>query len=275
MSVWSALGARLIRSTVVVDKAYGLFDRVRARAVLAVAPPGVLEAYSDLAYGAQSTYQSDQPTTGMGLFAWEERALEAFPPAPARVLVGAAGGGREAFALGARGYAVTAFEPSPVLARSMADRAMREGGVAAYRARYADLPMLGPARIGDAPLDLRAGPPFDAGILGWASLSHLATDQARLETLRWFAALVAGPVLVSFFTRQDPGAAAPAAGTPRAAFTMRIGHYALLGRDELDDLAGRAGLAVERIDLNYLEGWPNAILRPANRGEQPRRTRNS
>ena len=86
---------------------------------------------------------------------------------------------------------------------------------------------------------------------------------ARLDALRWFARFVAGPVLVSFFTRQDPGAARPAAGAPRAAFTMRIGHYALIGRDELDDLAGRAGLAVERIDLDYLEGWPNAVLRPA------------
>jgi hypothetical protein len=261
VSVWAALGAQLIRSTIVVDKAYGLFDRVRARAVLAVAPAGVLEAYSDLAYGAQSTYQSDQATTGMGLFGWEERALAAFPPVPARVLVGAAGGGREAFALAARGYAVTAFEPSPLLARSMADRAARDGGVAAFRARYSDLPILGPARIGEASLDLRGGPPFDAGILGWASLSHLATDRARLETLRWFAALVAGPVLVSFFTRQDPGAAAPASSTPRAAFTMRIGHYALLGRDELDDLARRAGMSVDAVDLNYLEGWPNAILR--------------
>lgn len=262
MSAWSALGARVIRSTLLVDKAYGLFDRLRARAVLSLASPGVLEAYSDLAYSAQSTYQSDQPTTGMGLFAWEERALAAFPPAPARVLVGAAGGGREAFALASRGYSVTAFEPSPVLARSMAERAAREGHVAGFRARYADLPILGPARAADAPLDLRGVPPFDAGILGWASLSHLTTDQARVETLRWFARLVKGPVLVSFFTRQDPGAAAPAAGAPRAAFTMRIGHYALLGRDELDDLARRAEMTVDALDLNYLEGWPNAILRP-------------
>jgi hypothetical protein len=42
---------------------------------------------------------------------------------------------------------------------------------------------------------------------------------------------------------------------------MRIGQYALLSRADLDDLAGRAGLVVDRVDLDYLEGWPNAILR--------------
>lgn len=262
MSVWSALAARAIRSTLLVDKAFGLFDRVRTKAVLALASADVLEAYSELAYSAQHTYQSDQPTTGLGLFAWEERALAAFPPAPARVLIGAAGGGREAFALAARGYAVTAFEPSPVLAHSMASRAERDGGVAAYRARYAELPVLHPARSADAVLDLQTVAPFDAGILGWASLSHLTTDRARVETLRWFARLVAGPVLVSFFTRQDPGATAAVPGVPRSTFTMRIGQYSLLARADLDDLAERAGLVVDQIDLNYLEGWPNAILRP-------------
>jgi len=262
VSVWSSIGARAIRSTLIVDKAFGLFDRLRSRAVLSLATPDVLEAYSELAYSAQDTYQSDQPTTELGLFAWEERALAAFPAAPARVLVGAAGGGREAFALAGRGYAVTAFEPSPVLAQSMARRAERDGGVAAYRARYADLPVLQPALASGASLDARTVAPFAAGILGWASLSHLTTDQARLEALQWFARLVSGPILVSFFTRQDPGAPAPARGVPKAAFTMRIGQYSLLGRADLDDLAQRAGLVVDMVDLNYLEGWPNAILRP-------------
>jgi hypothetical protein len=260
--VWNSLGARAIRSTLLVDKAYGLFDRLRSRAVLSLASPATLEAYSELAYSAQDTYQSDQPTTELGLFAWEQRALAAFPPAPARVLVGAAGGGREAFALAARGYAVTAFEPSAVLAQSMARRAARDGGVAAYRARYADLPVLQPASPMGSALDTRTAAPFDAGILGWASLSHLTTDAARLETLRWFARLVSGPILVSFFTRQDPGAAAPSSHTAKTAFTMRIGQYTLLGRADLDHLAERAGLVVDLIDLNYLEGWPNAILRP-------------
>ena len=85
---------------------------------------------------------------------------------------------------------------------------------------------------------------------------------AGLETLRWFARLVSAPMLVSFFTRQHPGAPAPAEDVPKAAFTMRIGHYALLSRGDLDDLARQVGLVVESIDLNYLEGWPNAILRP-------------
>ena len=264
MSVWSSLGARAIRSTLLFDKAYSLFDRIRSRAVLRLGSSELLEAYSELAYSAQNTYQSDQPTTELGLFAWEQRALAAFPPAPARVLIGAAGGGREAFALAQRGYAVTAFEPSAVLAQSMANRAERDGGVAAYRGRYGDLPILQPARPSGTSLDLRATSPFDAGILGWASLSHLTTDAARVETLRWFARLVSGPVLVSFFTRQHPGAPEPEPRTPKAAFTMRIGHYALLSSGDLDDLARRAGLVVESIDLNYLEGWPNAILRPVS-----------
>ena len=61
---------------------------------------------------------------------------------PGRLLIGGAGGGREAFALAARGYEVVAFEPSAALARSMVQHAPAGISVEALIGRYEDLPWL-------------------------------------------------------------------------------------------------------------------------------------
>src|SRR5262245_53039307 len=112
--------ARLVRSTVIVDRCYRLFDRLRSKYVLACAPDSFYDVYNDLTYSDQAIYRADAEVFRASLFEFEERAIARyFPPPPGTVLIGAAGGGREAFALARRGYQVVAFEPAARLAASM------------------------------------------------------------------------------------------------------------------------------------------------------------
>ena len=92
---------------------------MRSELVLAMAGDDVLDRYNDLMYSSAGDYDPTSPEFLDFLFPWEESVVERFfPRPPARVLVGAAGAGREAFALARLGYEVVAFEPAPGLARS-------------------------------------------------------------------------------------------------------------------------------------------------------------
>src|SRR4051794_9728091 len=104
--------------------AHRYFDKARSRAVVRWASEDVLEAFNALAYESDKAYVPGTRKFRHHLFAWETAAIgRFFPPAPARLLIGGAGGGREAFALAERGYEVVAFEPAAGLAAGMADTA--------------------------------------------------------------------------------------------------------------------------------------------------------
>jgi hypothetical protein len=267
------LGARLVHSTTLIDRAYHGFDRLRSLVVLAFASESFLEEHCKLAYGASPSYRADSPEFRRGLFKWEELAVRDFFPAPpARVLLGGAGGGREAYALIEMGYTVVAFDPAPTLAASMREKALREysASLQAYCAGYEDLPMLRDAPEGQQ-LDVRSLAPFDAAILGWSSFSHLIDDSARVAALKQFASLTRGPILVSYFSHEPHAAPAVSGGGPLnalrrralrhgvAMFTTAIGYARLLSEEELKGLADRAGLLVVHVDRE--RGWPHAILR--------------
>jgi SAM-dependent methyltransferase len=125
-----------------------------------------------------------------GLAPWEERWYERdLPPAPARVLIGGCGSGREHSALAARGYTVLGFEPSPRLADA-ARRALP--GVQVWTLSYEQL-------IDDehSPIDQHA--PYDAAILGWGSFAHVLDATARARVLEALERLAPhGPLLLSF-----------------------------------------------------------------------------
>ena len=87
-----------------------LREGIRDELLLAWIPPAERVALTAALYAGQSTYLPGGPRFEGGLFAWEERALEAFPRS-GRVLLGAAGAGRELGALVARGFEVVAFDP--------------------------------------------------------------------------------------------------------------------------------------------------------------------
>jgi hypothetical protein len=195
----------------------------------------------------------------------------AFPRPPGTVLVGGAGGGREAFALAALGYGVVAFDPSAGLARSMGREAHATGCVDALIGRYEDLPRLVSARDGSE-VDLRARAPFDAAMFGWTSYSHVRTSEARVAALRVFGELTNGPVVVSFFlARQDQPrhqrrtrriAQALGFRSNGDSFTPYIGFYHHSTAAEVEHEVRQAGLELSHACYDDLDGrWPYLVLR--------------
>ena len=269
--------ARLLLASTSVDRAFRLFDRLRSELVLAFASNRTLDRFNDLAYSSAPDYDPAVASFRAYLFPWEEAVIERFfPPAPARILVGGAGSGREAFALLDRGYDVTAFDPSRALVAAMAERSTTDSRLGAYVGAYEELPLLRPIRGSDAAIDLTAAPPFDASVLGWGSFSHLRTDPARERTLSAFGGLTRGPVVVSFLKMGRAPSARPAvararrrlrarrARDDRDAFSVHIGYYHVFDEREIVDLAHRAGLHVVHLSSDEREtSWPHAVLTPA------------
>lgn len=271
----SALGARLIRVSMLADRGFKRFDQVRSFLITTLASDGTLKAYNDLAYGATRVYDASAPQFRATLFNWEADMVDrVFPRAPGRVLVGGAGGGREAFELVERGYDVTAFEPSEVLARSMAERAAQNTApVEVLLGRYEDMPLL---RRHDTHqvVDLRHSPRFCAAILGWSSFSHIRHRQTRIATLKHFAEVTDGPVVASFFLRPDSprrprhsiGRLATRFGlrSDGDTFTPHIGFFHLSSAEELSAEIAEAGLAIVAASYNDSDGyWPwVAVARP-------------
>src|SRR5262249_36740077 len=238
--------ARLVRSTVVVDKAYNLFDRLRSRIVRSCASDAFYDVYNDLTYSRQVIYRPENKAFRSSLFAFEKRTIpRPSPPPPATVLIGAAGGGREAFALARRGYQVVAFEPSQSVAASMAT-ACREPRIETLVGRYEGLPFVSSLAEPPVVVDLRSRAPFDAAILGWISFSHLRSDERSIETLRQIGALTIGPILVI------------AHPVGSISFSVHMGDYRGLSMADRGRLAERSGLAV--LYLDETDNWSYAVL---------------
>ena len=216
-------------------------------------------------------------TPASGLFDWEPGWYAAWlPPAPARLLLGGAGEGREAAALLDLGYAVDAFEPVPRYAAACAAvpgaGLVRPIGFAAF----CDEALAGRPAGDSGGLT----GPYDAVILGWCSLDHvlLATERERL--LRAACAVTPrGPVLTSFHAVERAGAAWPGrpgragrlgrllgralraarrvGGPPVAArlvWHAGFGHYTT--RAEIEELAGRVG----RVAVYETSGHGRAVF---------------
>src|SRR5262249_12647335 len=178
MPAWLAeCYARLILATRFIDKSYSVIDRARSALILAFASEAVVTRFNDLAYSRDRSYHPESPAFRRGLFSWEEKAVGTyFPRPPARLLIGGAGGGREALALAEKGYEVTAFEPCAPLAAAMSCLFAEQLNIRVYRARYEDMPHLFPARPDASSTTLEAESGFEAGVLGWGSYSHLRTQ---------------------------------------------------------------------------------------------------
>lgn len=157
------------------------------------------EALSIDLYDASFRPQNDHD----GLYAWEARWFERrLPSAPASILIGAAGSGREASALRKLGYRVHAFEPSLSAFRLCR---LTLGSDRVDRASYQDL--VATALHGKTtPLRLTGEARFDAVLLGWGSFGHVIQRAARLELLRACDQITPdGPILLSIF---EPNATA-------------------------------------------------------------------
>jgi hypothetical protein len=251
---------------------------VRTELLLAGLSADAREAVNAAVFSAEDTYAPGGPTFAHGLFAWERAAFATTPfPSSGRVLLGGAGGGRELAGLSALGYEVTAFEPAPALAEALAAVAARHPGSHAVCASYADL--VRAARGDGGPLAAIVGAPYDAVVLGWASLSHLTDPAARAALLAALPAIAPGaPVLLSYLGPDDDGRAngrverirsplrrglalglgrdAPA---PGVGFQPGAGFYQRFSAGEIEALAAGAGYTAV---LHEREPYPHAILAP-------------
>ena len=274
-SLLAALAARALFLTRVFDWLYRMANLVRSELVAGLASDAVLDRFNDIAYASERSYRPDQSSFRAYLFPWEEEAIRRFfPQPPAHVLVGGAGGGREALALAERGYRVTAFEPSAELAAALAERGDAAPGVAVYRARYEDLPQLDGAGS-QRGVELEALSPFDGALAGWGSFSHLRTHELRVEALGSLARATSGAILVSFLGLYDD--ARPAAsflGRLRRAFPRRrgrgpadifspyIGFYHRTSEREVDILADDAGVDIVYRNFDTRDtNWPHVVVR--------------
>jgi hypothetical protein len=272
MSLGARVGARLVRATIVVDRAQRLFDGARSGLVARFASDRFLETYNDLAYRRHADYVVDSDRFRTGLFHWEEEmARRNFPAAPGRLLIGGAGGGREAYAWAEAGYEVVAFEASPTLARSIAAQRERYPGIQAWVGRYEDLPMVTSADGGGA-VDVATLGPFAAVVLGWPTYSHIRRRAMRVATLRWLASLTDGPVALSFFLDRQRDTrkvgrlqrAARRLGLTRAgdAFSPHIGFHHWSTEAEIAGEIEEAGLRMTDHSYDDRDGrWPWAVVR--------------
>jgi hypothetical protein len=265
--------ARIVLATRAVDSAHGRFERLRSDVLAARLSDSTLDRFNDLAYEADSRYRQDGGGFWDYLFPSEEAVWRDFlPPPPARVLIGGAGAGREVAALVERGYDIVAFEPSDVLVERLAARHIERTEV--YRGAYEDLPYV--RRIADGQrVDLRSLAPFDAGLFGWGSFSHLRHDQHRVATLRVYGELTDGPVVVSFLRVRpgEDGQHTPAwhrlhrrlrrrdGRAPDDRFSAYLGFYHPFSRTEFEAAARGADMAVVRTALGADDRWPHAVVR--------------
>ena len=260
--------ARLIASSLIVDRAAVLFDRLRSRLVCSLVPDDVLHAYNALAYGSSPSYQPGHGAFRTEWFPWERRAVDScFPPPPTRVLIGGSGGGREALKLAERGYEVIAFDPVRALVDGLPRADAGAGHVTACVGSYEALPLL--HTLNGRAVSLEDWQPFGAGICGWASLAHVRTDAARVTALRAMAALVDGPILLSVYAPswQPSARRGVRGGLSRwlygdgAMFLPGMGRVQTFNEAALRDLIARAGLEILLLDTSpAIDNWPHAVV---------------
>jgi hypothetical protein len=217
-----------------VKAAVGLYGRLdvtaeRARAALRGGLEGALASSLTPSEKSELTvylYGLNVRPLASALSAWErEWYLKGLPPAPARVLLGAAGDGREAAWLCDAGYSVDAFEPNSTLASKMQRRLGARVRVA--RASYEDLVA---ARSGErsTPYSAWFEHPYDAVILGWGSLTHVLDPRDHRPLLAASDRLSpTGPILASFWLRDEspPEARQSRASTVGSAVGRRVAQW--------------------------------------------------
>jgi len=216
-----------------------------------------------------------------GLHEWEVRFLRnPHFPHRGRILLGAAGGGRELRALTRLGYEVDAFEPAPALlagARTVISAPGRgRVELGSYRT------FVEGAR-GEGPLaEMLRGARYDAVVLGWGSFSHVYAREERRAVLTAMRALCPeGPLVLSFDTtpreKREPRSRAtrflreqvlPRVRKARGerepleplAFWPGIGFLVAFDRARIEQEAHDAGYRVEAFAI---EPYGHALLLPS------------
>lgn len=143
------------------------------------------------------TYQAEGNTFKRGLFEWEQRLFShtAFPTS-GRILIGGAGGGREADHFLKHGYQVVAFEPSD-LCDSLKTWASADPACFVEKISYQQFTQV----LGtNSPLFQS----FDAIVVGWGSFAHILEDSPREAfLLACKKQYPAAPIALSYLARSS------------------------------------------------------------------------
>jgi hypothetical protein len=175
----------VVRSSRLTNRMLSGLKGVHDGMVLGLCQPSTLEQVDEVYYEEQAVY-ADPAYNHSGLWWWEREAVETWFAPGGRVVVTAAGGGREVLALRDLGYDAVGYESNEQLRRC------------------AEVP-LRPVARDRFPTDAGAA---DAVIVGWGSYMHIRGATARIEFLRAARRCLppGGAVLLSFFARTGDGA---------------------------------------------------------------------
>lgn len=145
----------------------------------------------DIAYYRDARQYHDADYNRGGLWDWETAMVDRYFAGRRRLLVTAAGGGREVLALRRRGFDVVGFECNAELV-AFANDFLRGEGVEGD---------LLPAPRDGCPLLEDA---FDGVIVGWGAYMLIQGSDRRIDLLRRLRELLepGAPVLLSFFVRR-------------------------------------------------------------------------
>lgn len=148
-----------------------------------------LESITNSFYDLHSKYASESYNLS-GLFSWETDAIKRSFGGCRKILVGGAGGGREALALRRMDIDVTAFDCNENLVR-LASRIAEKEGLSTH------IHYVAPNKVPH--LDTT----FDGVFIGWGAYMHISSSKKRISFLKSIRQLVQedSPLLLSFFTR--------------------------------------------------------------------------
>jgi len=153
----------------------------------------VLERLTERRYLTQSAPYSEESYLNSGLFLWEREAIRRYFPPGGRILVAAAGAGREMIALADSGFLVDGFDCCAPLV---------ESGQNALRKHHIDAKLIyAPSSTVPA-----CGGHYDAVLVGFSGYMYIPGRARRIRFLRDLRDFLdaGAPVMVSF-TEGSPG----------------------------------------------------------------------
>jgi hypothetical protein len=246
-----------------IQRAVNLQDSLRDELFLAWVPPDERTALTTLLYSRESSYMPGRGHVERGFFPAEEYAFRARPLKPgSRILLGAAGTGRELVTLVERGFDVIAFDPCAPFAKAARSVAPEAEVI---DAAYADIVAAAENKSGPLAF-LREQAPIDGIMFGWGSLSHVLPHQDRVRLFRALRKIAPNaPIYASFLFRPETtdftrGRArnalkrifttlgAPSTSEKGDHFSPYIGFFSALGRAEIDELANDSDYDVIHFD---------------------------
>ncbi len=245
-------------------RGFRAYEVLRDELLLGRLDPGFYRELTARAYSIdRAAYLPGGARFEAGLFDWEAMVLDriGLPPG-ARVLVAAAGGGRELATLLERGYEVVAFEPNEALLAGARAVSAKAGAGEVLSAALEHL--VEAAVQGTGPLAGVSGP-FELVLLGWASFSHLTDAATHVAVLRAIRTLFPDAIVVaSFLVRNDAPRGEPrrsaraiesmlravhgGAVNPALAYMPRAGVVYRFSPDEIGPIADASGYVVRHLD---------------------------